>query len=208
MNSNIKILAIDDSKDILFAISAICEYENWEALTASHAIEGINLFKDKGANLILVDYHMPKVDGIETVKMLRNINKSVPIIVLTIEEKAEIADKFIKAGADDFALKPIKALDLIWRIKAHLKMNQILNATENTDIEFRKGISPETLDIVLNYLNKNKEYTTIKKISQGTGLAYQTVHRYMQYLADHKKVKVTLHYGKKGRPKNRYIINS
>lgn len=206
MRDNVKILTIDDSKDILFAISAICEYENWEALTACHAMEGVNLFKNKGANLILVDYHMPKIDGIETVKLLRKINKSVPIIVLTVEEKSEIADRFIKAGADDFALKPIKALDLIWRIKAHLKMNRVSNTIESTDIEFRKGISPETLDIILNYLNENKEYTTINKISQSTGLAYQTIHRYMQYLVDNNKVKVVLHYGKQGRPKNRYIV--
>ncbi|MDD2481591.1 MAG: response regulator [Lutispora sp.] len=207
-NGSIKILAIDDSKDILFAISAICEYENWEAYTASHAIEGVNLFKDKGANLILVDYHMPKIDGIKAVKMLRNINKSVPIIVLTIEERSEIADKFMAAGADDFALKPIKALDLIWRIKAHLRMNQEPNATENTEVEFRKGISRETLNIVLDCLNRNGEYTTIKKISQETGLAYQTVHRYLQYLIENKKVEVTLNYGKQGRPKNRYIVKT
>ena len=206
MSSNIKILAIDDSEDILFAITAICEYQGWEALTAAHAEEGVKLLEDKGADLVLVDYHMPKIDGIEAVRLLRNIDKSIPIIVLTVEERTEIADKFMTAGASDFALKPIKALDLIWRIKTHLRMNQELNAAENADNDYIKGIRHETLDIILNCLKKSSEYSTIEQISQEAGLAYQTVHRYMQYLIDNNKVEVTLHYGKQGRPKNRYAI--
>jgi len=206
MSNNIKILAIDDSKDILFAISAICEYQGWKALTAYHAEEGVSLLKNKGADLILVDYHMPKIDGIETVKQLRSINRTVPIIVLTVEERPEIADKFMAVGANDFALKPIKALDLIWRIKTHLRINQESITSKSNDIEFKKGISPETLDIILDYLNNNDEYTTLKKIAQNTGLAYQTVHRYMQYLIDNNKVELKLNYGKQGRPKNKYIV--
>jgi len=206
MSKNIRILAIDDSKDILFAISAICEYQGWKALTASHAEEGISLLKNKGADLILVDYHMPKTDGIEAVKQIRTINRTVPIIVLTVEERPEIADKFMAAGANDFALKPIKALDLIWRIKTHLRINQESNTSKSGDVELRKGISQETLNIILDYLNNNDEYTTLKKIAQNTGLAYQTVHRYMQYLIDNDKVEVKLYYGKRGRPKNKYIV--
>lgn len=206
MNKNIKILTIDDSKDILFAISAICDYQGWEALTASHAQEGLKLLISQGADLVLLDYHMPKIDGIEAIRLLREVNKTVPIIILTVEERPEIADRFMDEGADDFALKPIKALDLIWRIRTHLRMSQESNLQENNDIKLKKGISRETLDIVLHYMNNNVQYTTIKKIAQGTGLAYQTVHRYMQYLIDNKKVEVKLKYGKQGRPKNRYIV--
>ena len=117
MNKNIKILTIDDSKDILFAISAICDFQGWEALTASHAQEGLKLLISQGADLVLLDYHMPKIDGIEAIRLLREVNKTVPVIILTVEERPEIADRFMAEGANDFALKPIKALDLIWRIK-------------------------------------------------------------------------------------------
>jgi two-component system response regulator DctR len=203
VNKTIKILTIDDSKDILFAISVICEYQGWKALTASHAKRGLELLINQGANLILLDYHMPEIDGIEAIRMLREVNKSVPIIILTVEERPEIADRFMAEGADDFALKPIKALDLIWRIKTHLRISQ---EPEIDDIELKKGLSRETLDKVLEYLNGNIQYTTIKKIAQGTGLAYQTVHRYMQYLIENNKVEVKLKYGKQGRPKNRYIV--
>lgn len=206
MSKDIKILTIDDSKDILFAISAICDYQGWEALTATNAQEGLKLLMSQGANLVLLDYHMPKIDGIEAIRLLREVNKTVPVIILTVEERPEIADRFMAEGANDFALKPIKALDLIWRIKTHLRMSQESSLQENNDIELKKGISRETLDIVLHYMNNNVQYTTIKKIAQGTGLAYQTVHRYMQYLIDNKKVEVKLKYGKQGRPKNRYIV--
>ena len=53
--------------------------------------------------------------------MLRALSHTVPIIVFTIDESQEVADQFLQAGASDFALKPIKAPDIISRIKLHLR---------------------------------------------------------------------------------------
>ena len=54
--------------------------------------------------------------------MLRALSHTVPIIVFTIDESQEVADQFLQAGASDFALKPIKAPDIISRIKLHLRL--------------------------------------------------------------------------------------
>ncbi len=199
MSRKIKILSIDDSEDILFAISAICEYQNWEAITAKEAQGGIKLFKNTRPDLVLVDYHMPSMDGIQVVRYLREINSKVPIIVLTVEEKQEIADEFIKAGADDFALKPIKAVDLISRIKVHLKKTI-------TEDDLKKGMTKDTLEIIVKYLIKIEFYVTMDSISKDTGLSYKTVHRYLQHLIDVGRVDVKYDYGKQGRPKNSYKI--
>lgn len=208
MSNNVRVLTIDDSKDILFAISAICEYQGWEPISAKDAELGIELFKRHRPNIVLVDYHMPGINGIETVKMLRSIDKTVPVIVLTVEEKSEIAQEFMTAGASDYALKPIKALDLISRINVHLRLQQGYGSTAEEDSELKKGISKDTLDIILGYLTKVKKYVIIKEISQDTGLAYQTVHRYLQYLIDSGKAGVKLDYGKQGRPQNKYYIKT
>ncbi|KUO70782.1 MAG: hypothetical protein APF77_07655 [Clostridia bacterium BRH_c25] len=204
--SRVRVLSIDDSKDILFAIAAICEYQGWEPIAAKDAEQGIEFFKKHSPDIVLVDYHMPGINGIEAVKMLRSINKNVPVIVLTVEEKSDIADGFMEAGASDYALKPIKALDLISRIKVHLRLRQGYGGGTGNEEDLKKGISRDTLDIILEYLYKQARHGTIKEISQATGLAYQTVHRYMQYLIDNGKAEVKLDYGRQGRPQNRYSV--
>ena len=110
---NITVLAVDDSQDILFALSAICELEGWRTLTTTEGSEAIELVKQSRPDIVLVDYHMPRMDGIEVVRNIRAADPAIPIVVLTIEGSRAVADSFLAAGADDFALKPIKPIDLI-----------------------------------------------------------------------------------------------
>jgi len=155
---------------------------------------------------VLVDFHMPRVDGIKAVQKLREIDNFVPIVVLTVDERQEIVDRFIKAGADDFALKPIRAPDLISRIKVHLKQKQRMHLTADPQDEYVKGISKETMDIIVKFLREARDFVTMSQISRETGLAYQTVHRYLQYLMDAKRIEIRQEYGKQGRPTQRYRL--
>lgn len=198
-----KILIIDDNKDILFALSEILSFKNWEALTATNVEDGIDIFKDEAIDLVIIDYHMPVVNGMLGVKLLRSISSTVPIIVLTVEESQEIADAFIEAGASDFALKPIKAPDLLSRLTVHMKAKQEVKETSSYK-EYTKGISLTTLDIIESYMKSMNESMTISKISKETGLAYQTVHRYLYHLVSHDVVELEQDYGKIGRPKQHY----
>lgn len=196
-----KILIIDDNEEILFALSEICNYKGWQAITASNVESGIEAFKDNEIDLIIIDYHMPVINGMIGVKLIRALSKEVPIIVLTVEENQKIADDFIEAGASDFALKPIKAPDLISRLGVHLKNSPYIDRSDYNYRAYTKGISVSTLDIIEDYLKKSQDGLTITSISKGTGLAYQTVHRYLQHLVEHKVVSQEQVYGKIGRPK-------
>jgi len=203
MTKNIKILAIDDNVDILFAISEICKMKNWTPITALNGVEGISKFIKNKPDLVLVDYHLPIMDGIQVVRRLRKISDSVPIVVLTVEESQQIADKFLDAGASDFALKPIKAPDLIARIGVHLKLNKQGKISQLYD-EYVKGISKNTLYIIVRELIKTDDFSNTMEISKRTGLAYQTVYRYIQYLLEKDKLITHYHYGGRGRPEIQY----
>lgn len=199
-----KILIIDDNEEILYALSVICEYKEWIPITATTVDDGIKKFKEKDIDIVLIDYHMPRINGIVGVKMLRKLSKIVPIIVLTVEEKQAIADEFMEVGANDFALKPIKAPDLIARINVHLQL--VLASKKNSQAykEYTKGINQATLSLVEDCMVDEKGFTTIAQISKKSGLAYQTVHRYLQHLILYGKVDVNQTYGKVGRPKQEY----
>ena len=155
MKMSKKILIIDDDKEILFAMSAICEYRGWIPITAMNIKEAIDIFKVVNPDLVLIDYHLPVISGIEGVKKIRKINKTIPIIVLTVEEDQEVADKFSKVGASDFALKPVKAPDIISRIEVHLRYKDELNIEDSS--EYIKGISQKTFDIIQQYMLKNNK---------------------------------------------------
>jgi two-component system response regulator DctR len=206
MNKAKKIVIIDDEVDIQYTIKEICLYAGWNPIIAKSAKDGYELCKVHNPNLVIVDYHMPDWDGLTTVKKIRQIDSTVSILVLTVDERQEIAEKFIVAGANDFAIKPIKSPDLISRIKMNLKINEIQQkyAKEKQQTFIDKGISPATLSVICDYLREQKEGLTIDEITSGLDLAYQTVHRYIQYLIEEGKIETLPIYGQLGRPKNKY----
>jgi len=203
-----KVLVIDDELDIVFTIKEICRFSGFEVYTANSGQEGLALLEQHQPHLVIVDYHMPGWDGLTTVKKIKSVDDTVAILVLTVDERQEISDRFIEAGATDFAIKPIKAPDLIARIKVNMKINEIQlqnkKAKENVYIE--KGISAATLSLIEKYLREKDEGETIDDISKGVALAYQTVHRYVHYMLEAGKIEVLPVYGQVGRPKNHYKI--
>jgi len=207
-NNTPEIVIIDDEPDILYTIKEICLYGGWEAATASNGRQGYELCRMHKPSLAIVDYHMPDWDGLTTVKRIRQTDNAVSILVLTVDERQETAERFIAAGATDFAIKPIKSPDLISRIKINLRINEIQKKyiSDKQQIYLDKGISPATLSIILDYLKEQGDGLTIDDIANGLNLAYQTVHRYVSYLLEEKRIEIVPIYGQLGRPKNKYKL--
>ncbi len=201
-----KILVIDDDADIRFTISEICRFGGWEPLLAVNGQEGLEVFSLNNPELVLVDYHMPVQDGLNTVRAIRELDAWVPVLVLTVDERQEVADKFLDQGATDFALKPIKAPDLIARIRINLRIGELQRQKQHQQekVFVTKGISASTLTIIEDFLKIQQEALTIEEVTGQVGLAYQTVHRYLMYLVEEGKVQLECDYGKVGRPRNRY----
>ena len=206
-----KILIIDDSKDIIFAISEFFLMKDWEVYTALSVEEALKIVSTKELNIIIIDYHMPYINGVLGVKLIRQMNENVPIIALTIEGVENIAEEFFLAGADDFAIKPIKALDLYSRVNVHLNKKKVKNLSFETSTtkkekygDYKKGISVNTISLIENKMKQIDSYITIEEISEATGLASQTVNKYMNYLVEMKMVDLKIIYGKIGRPRNEY----
>ena len=208
-NQNITILSIDDDKEIRFALGSLFGTQGWRSIGAANVMDGLKLFEQQKPDVILIDYHMPGTSGLQGVQLLRALDTEVPILVLTVEESQEVADRFLAAGASDFALKPIKGPDILSRINLHLRLieQSKLKTPEPTGYTV-KGIVPATQSCIVNFLKEQTEHVTLDIISEGTGLAYQTVSRYLQYMVQEKQVQVQSTYGKVGRPRQHYLLNT
>lgn len=208
MSDKKRILVIDDDPDIVYTIKEICLFAGYDVMTANDGIIGIELFKTYQPNMIIVDYHMPKYDGLTTVRKIRELEDTTVILVLTVDERQSVLEKFMEVGATDFAVKPVIAPDLIARINVNIQINemQIQNKKMQESVYVDKGISNSTLKIIEAFMGRQTEAMKIKEIANEVKLAYQTVHRYVQYMIDNDQIEVITKYGKVGRPTNYYRL--
>lgn len=207
-----RILAVDDDQDTRFTLQAIGEVAGFDVVTAENAGQALDILQKSVFDLIMVDYHMPAMNGLTLVKHIRERQPHCPILVLTVDESLELARRFLDAGATDFAIKPIRAADLISRVKLHLELNQFKQPNEALCMDLQwdlpKGMAPVTLQIILEYMRTQAQPETLTEISAGTGLAYQTVHRYLDFLVQNEHVRVEMNYGKIGRPTQKYRLRT
>ena len=115
-----KILVIDDDANMCEMLRLYLENEGYEIKTASDGAEGVTYFKMYEPDLVLLDIMLPKKDGWQVCREIREIS-SKPIIMITA--KGEVFDKVLglELGADDFMVKPLELKELSVRIKAVLR---------------------------------------------------------------------------------------
>lgn len=201
-----KVLAVDDDHDVLYTLEAIGGVADFHLVTVDNGFAALDLLKKEEFHLVVVDYYMPEMNGMELVAKVRELNQRIPILVLTVDESLDIADKFLELGATDFATKPIRVADLISRVNLHLNLSHAGRTSLFERIEIPKGISSPTLQVIVDYLGGADEPEDLDTVAQGTGLAYQTVHRYLSFLEQEGHVDVALVYGKVGRPVKVYKL--
>lgn len=100
------ILIIDDEKAIRKTLSEILSYEGYKIEEASDGEEGLRKFREKVYEVVLCDIKMPKLDGIEFLDKVREINPDVPVIMISGHGTIETAVEAVKKGAYDYIAKP------------------------------------------------------------------------------------------------------
>ncbi len=130
------ILIVDDEKPILEILKFNLEKEGFRVLGASDGEEGLNLALTQNPDLILLDIMLPKLDGFDVCKRIRE-KSNVPIIMITARE--EEVDKVLglELGADDYITKPFSIRELLARVKANMRRfsgNTVQNGGERHEI--------------------------------------------------------------------------
>lgn len=152
--NNLKILVVDDEKNICELLRLYLEKEGYTVVTAYDGEQAVAVFEKENPDLIILDIMLPKMDGWQVCREIRR-NSDAPIIMLTA--KGETFDKVLglELGADDYMVKPFETKEIIARVKAVLR--RTVNKNPNAAKTDSKEIKYDNLDISLtNYSLKIK----------------------------------------------------
>src|SRR3954447_20865127 len=118
-----KILVVDDDPNVQRQLQYSLKQEGYDVVTASDGTDGLRLWGAEAPDLILLDVLLPKMDGYEvaiTIRSQESKGVHVPIIMLTAEREVEQKVRGLRAGADDYLIKPFHPAELLARIKSLL----------------------------------------------------------------------------------------
>lgn len=133
--TNETILIVDDEDSIRDMITMSLEMNGYECLHASTALEAHKVVIEKCPDLILLDWMMPGISGLELARRLRrdNATKNIPIIMITAKGEEDNKIEGLDSGADDYITKPFSTKELAARIKAILRRS---GAGEEVSLEY------------------------------------------------------------------------
>nr|NQU91353.1 response regulator [Bacteroidota bacterium] len=120
-----KILLVEDNKINIKIAKQILEKWELEVDVAEDGLEAIKMFSPGKYHLILMDLHLPEVDGFDATREIRKHDKEIPIIALTAASLIHEKDKVFESGMNDFIAKPFKPNDLYYKISQNIMKRQV-----------------------------------------------------------------------------------
>lgn len=114
-----KILLVDDSSTALLLARMILQGMSYDVVTARDGVEGLEKAKQVKPDLVLLDVMMPRMDGIEACKRLRDdpVTSAIPIIMVTTRGEEGVAEASYAYGCNEFVTKPVDAAELIAKVQ-------------------------------------------------------------------------------------------
>ena len=126
------VLIVDDDPKLLKMLQRTLVYENLDVLTASNGLEALPVVSSHSPDLIIVDWMMPKMDGLTFIEKLRENNNRTMILMLTARDAIENRVEGLESGADDYLVKPFAPAELVARV--HAMLRRVESKPENQKI--------------------------------------------------------------------------
>ncbi len=122
----ISVLVIDDEEDYRIIIQEVLRGGGMDVRLAKDGEEGLRMIKEKPADIVLVDWMMPRMDGEQFCRAMRAepTLKDLPVLMLTVKQTADEELEALHFGVDDFVVKPFRAPELLARVRAALRRTE------------------------------------------------------------------------------------
>ncbi len=168
---NIKILVVDDNREIVDAICTLLMKEGYDTIKAYDGMDAIDKLMENHVKLIIIDVMMPKLDGLSAIIKIRE-KHNIPILVLSA--KTEDTDKVLglSVGADDYISKPYNPIELVARVKASLRRYIYLGMAD--------GVNEKTIKVGgLSLDSDNKKFVADGKEVKLTATEFKIMELFM-----------------------------
>ena len=220
-----KVLIVEDDPMVaMINEQYIKRNKNFEIVgKCSDGASALDFLESGAVDLLILDVFMPKMDGFETLRKIRNKQITVEAIMVTAANDRDSLEEALHLGIVDYLVKPFTFDRFQMALEKYIAQNNALkdidtlnqtsidhiidNSRKKSEDLFPKGIQERTLQLIMEYLNGNKnEWFTGDDIAAKVGLTGVTVRRYMNYLAESGRVVGEMNYETGGRPCMRYKV--
>lgn len=182
--------------------------------------EALTFLEKNDVDLVVLDVFMPVMDGIETLKNIRNRKINAEVIMVTAANDTATLDETMHLGVLDYLVKPFSlerlqvALEKFSAKYRLINQNTVLDqATIDSFIanspsvkkeELPKGIQKNTLETILKYFETTSYWQSVDMISAKIGISIVTIRHYLNYLVQKKVLEETINYETGGHPSTLY----
>jgi len=128
------VLVVDDDPKLLKMLQRTLVYEGLNVLTANNGLEALPLVENQHPDLIIVDWMMPKMDGISFINRLRDAEDKTMVLMLTARDAIENRVEGLESGADDYLVKPFAPAELVARV--HAMLRRVESKPENQKVSY------------------------------------------------------------------------
>lgn len=113
-----QILVVEDDKELCDLFCTVLTDNGYTAVPAADGLAAFDILDDTYIDLVISDIMMPRMDGFELTKALRESGYSMPILIITAKESATDKREGFRLGTDDYMVKPIDVNEMVWRVEA------------------------------------------------------------------------------------------
>ena len=143
------ILVVDDDQAVRDSLARSLQYSGYDVATASDGVEALAHLSGHRADAVIMDVMMPRLDGLETTRMLRSSGNDVPILVLTARDSVGDRVDGLDAGGDDYMAKPFSLDELLARLRALTRRSRPEATSEGADHTTPQALSFDGLTLDL-----------------------------------------------------------
>ncbi len=172
------VLIADDDRKIIDMLRRTLAYEGYQVVTASDGLEALAKAQTHRPDVVILDWLMPGLDGIEVARRLRSAD-GTPILMLTARDAVEDRVEGLDSGADDYLVKPFAPAELLARVRALLRraepthsekplsyadlyLDPVTRETRRTDRRF--SLSPKEFDLLAYFLRYPRQVLPRERI--------------------------------------------
>ena len=198
-----RILIVEDEENIVDILAFNLKREGYETMEAMDGAAGLELALERDPDLILLDLMLPKMDGFEVCRRIREAGRTTPVIMLTAREEETDKVLGLELGADDYITKPFSMRELLARVKANIRRTSMTSGAAPVQTVALNRITVDAQAMMVYKDGKpldltQREYELVRVLSGQKGQVFsrealmEQVWNYEGYVGDVRAVDVAV----------------